>query len=179
MPTLNAVEELDRWRGAVQSFAHPHLLRSFRMLSDKPPAFSSPALVHGDLRLGNILWDEDGGARGLVDWELTFNGDPLWDLSWFLLCFDDLHPDGYPAQAVPGFWEKAQFIDHWVHSAGANPDNLPWFEAAAACKAACVLSTGFHLWRQGLTTDEAYRMLGPMIPKWLDLAAERAARATA
>lgn len=35
--------------------------------------------VHGDLTMGNIVWD--GDAPGLVDWEFSRSGDPAEDLA--------------------------------------------------------------------------------------------------
>ena len=38
-------------------------------------------VVHGDLRLGNVIVDEHGLAA-VIDWELVHLGDPLEDLAW-------------------------------------------------------------------------------------------------
>ena len=47
-----------------------------------PPARrSSPRVVHGDFRLGNLMVDEDGLAA-VLDWELAHLGDPMEDLGW-------------------------------------------------------------------------------------------------
>ena len=52
------------------------------MLADVPAA-ERAALVHGDFRLGNMLFD---GAvpRAVIDWEIWAVGDPLVDLGWFV-----------------------------------------------------------------------------------------------
>lgn len=39
-------------------------------------------LVHGDYRIGNVLYDEDG-LTAVLDWEGTHLGEPLEDLAWF------------------------------------------------------------------------------------------------
>ncbi|HYZ86629.1 MAG TPA: aminoglycoside phosphotransferase family protein [Bryobacteraceae bacterium] len=43
-------------------------------------------LVHGDLRLSNVLVDRTGEKAGvkLIDWELACVGDPAWDVGSFL-----------------------------------------------------------------------------------------------
>jgi aminoglycoside phosphotransferase (APT) family kinase protein len=41
-----------------------------------------PVLVHGDFRVGNIMYDKEGLA-GVLDWEGSHAGDPLEDLAWF------------------------------------------------------------------------------------------------
>lgn len=51
----------------------------------------APALNHGDVRLKNVLVDEDGAITALIDWEFcTSNVAPYWDLS---LALHDLSID--------------------------------------------------------------------------------------
>ena len=45
------------------------------------PATTAPTIVHGDLRLGNLIVDRTGLAA-VIDWELAHLGDPLEDLAW-------------------------------------------------------------------------------------------------
>ena len=41
-----------------------------------------PSLNHGDLRLKNVIADEDGKIRAIIDWEkATSNIAPYWELS--------------------------------------------------------------------------------------------------
>jgi aminoglycoside phosphotransferase (APT) family kinase protein len=48
------------------------------------------ALLHGDLSLGNILWEGDHVA--LIDWEFARDGDPAEDLA-YLIADQDIAPD--------------------------------------------------------------------------------------
>ena len=45
------------------------------------PATTAPTIVHGDLRLGNLIVDR-GGLAAVIDWELAHLGDSLEDLAW-------------------------------------------------------------------------------------------------
>lgn len=49
------------------------------------------ALIHGDLSLGNLLWDDDG-VPTLIDWEFARDGDPAEDLA-YLVAEQGLSPD--------------------------------------------------------------------------------------
>jgi aminoglycoside phosphotransferase (APT) family kinase protein len=60
---------------------HPALELGLRWLRRHLPAPVAPGLVHGDLRLGNLLVDE-AGLVGVLDWELVHAGDPAEDLGW-------------------------------------------------------------------------------------------------
>ena len=48
------------------------------------PASTAEVVVHGDLRLGNVIVDEHGLAAA-IDWELVQLGDPLQDLAYLCL----------------------------------------------------------------------------------------------
>ena len=68
--SYQAVED----ESAVFERAHDWLLAS-------RPAPAATVIVHGDLRLGNVIVDEQGLAA-VIDWELVHLGDPLEDLAW-------------------------------------------------------------------------------------------------
>jgi aminoglycoside phosphotransferase (APT) family kinase protein len=65
---------------------HPAIEWAFRWLDRQIDALREPGrktcLVHGDFRIGNILYDEDG-LTSILDWEGTHIGEPEDDLSWF------------------------------------------------------------------------------------------------
>ena len=54
---------------------------ALRWLHGHRPTRREPALVHGDLRLGNVIVGPDG-LRAVIDWELVHAGDPAEDLAW-------------------------------------------------------------------------------------------------
>jgi aminoglycoside phosphotransferase (APT) family kinase protein len=59
----------------------PTFERSHEWLSANRPARTATTIVHGDLRLGNVIVDDQGLAAA-IDWELVHVGDPLEDLAW-------------------------------------------------------------------------------------------------
>lgn len=60
---------------------HPVFELAFRWLREHMPDVPDQVLVHGDYRLGNFLFGEEG-VRGIIDWELAHWGDPMEDLGW-------------------------------------------------------------------------------------------------
>ena len=60
---------------------HPALELGLRWLRAHLPEEREPVLVHGDLRLGNVMVDE-GGLVALLDWEQCHAGDGAEDLGW-------------------------------------------------------------------------------------------------
>jgi aminoglycoside phosphotransferase (APT) family kinase protein len=61
--------------------AHPVFELAFRWLHHHLPKVPEQTLVHGDYRLGNFIFGEDG-LRGVIDWELAHWGDPMEDIGW-------------------------------------------------------------------------------------------------
>jgi aminoglycoside phosphotransferase (APT) family kinase protein len=60
---------------------HPVLDLAARWLGERVPEGARRALVHGDYRIGNVVFDERG-VRAILDWELAHVGDPVEDLGW-------------------------------------------------------------------------------------------------
>lgn len=63
---------------------HPVLELTFRWLHAHAPPAQGLTLVHGDFRVGNVIFDERG-LRAILDWELTFLGNPMVDVAWMAL----------------------------------------------------------------------------------------------
>lgn len=79
------------------------------LLGDGP---SRPALIHGDLWSGNVLWD-GGGVAALID-PAVYYADPEVELA-FMDLFGDFGPvfwDRYTeiAGIRPGFWERRKDV---------------------------------------------------------------------
>src|SRR5438477_354725 len=60
---------------------YPLLRLTARWLEARAPELHRPALVHGDFRIGNVMFDERG-LTAVLDWELGHIGDPAEDLGW-------------------------------------------------------------------------------------------------
>ncbi|MEW6299357.1 MAG: phosphotransferase family protein [Thermodesulfobacteriota bacterium] len=82
--TSPAEEELNRYEERYRTMArepHPAFELAFRWLRRHLPAAQERVLVHGDYRMGNIIFGPEG-VRAILDWELAHVGDPMEDLGW-------------------------------------------------------------------------------------------------
>ena len=68
----------------ASGWSRPVLEAAATMLERTRPPAAEPAVVHGDLRLGNWIV-EQGRLMAIVDWELARWGDPVADLAWMTL----------------------------------------------------------------------------------------------
>jgi aminoglycoside phosphotransferase (APT) family kinase protein len=62
--------------------ASPVFDLALRTLEAGPLPARKPVVVHGDLRLGNLIVGPES-LRAVIDWELVHAGDPAEDLGWF------------------------------------------------------------------------------------------------
>ena len=79
-----AEEEINRYEEMYHSMArelHPAFELAFRWLRQHLPQKQERVLVHGDYRMGNIIFGPEG-VRAILDWELAHLGDPMEDLGW-------------------------------------------------------------------------------------------------
>ena len=83
VPGLEEVDELDRyWQSYVAvPDRSPTYEKAQEWLEANRPARTATTIVHGDLRMGNVIVDATG-LTAVIDWELVHVGDPVEDLAW-------------------------------------------------------------------------------------------------
>jgi aminoglycoside phosphotransferase (APT) family kinase protein len=106
--------------------AHPAFELAFRWLKQHlrvaaPPAgYNDRVLVHGDFRMGNVMFDERG-LQAVLDWEITHIGDPAEDLAW--VCVRSWRFGG--KQPVAGIGTREEFFAAY-EAAGGAPVGPAW-----------------------------------------------------
>ncbi len=92
------------------------------------PVRRDPVLLHGDLRLGNLIVGPHGLAA-VIDWELAHAGNPAQDLGWLCVRAWRFGETG-AARAVAGLGSREELLAAY-HGAGGVPvtrDELRWWE---------------------------------------------------
>ena len=131
-----AAEHLGHWEKRYRDHeVHPHPVAdaALRWLhAASPPPAQRLALVHGDYRVGNLLHDESGSVRAVVDWEMAHLGDPLEDLAWSL----DARQDANFPEKAGGLISHADAVEAWLAASGLSidPEALHWWQVLAAMK---------------------------------------------
>ena len=113
-------------------------------LAAQPPPDRDPVLLHGDLRLGNIVVGQDG-LRAVLDWELTHAGNPAEDLGW--LCVKAWRFGA--AAPVGGLGGRAELLAAYRAGGGADIglDELRWWELLGTLRwgVICMTQAEAHL----------------------------------
>ncbi|MGB7654586.1 MAG: phosphotransferase [Novosphingobium sp.] len=83
VPVMDTAAALGDLRSRFESYGgdRPILALALRWLEANIPPPAVPQLVHGDFRLGNLMF-EHGRLTGVLDWELAHLGDPHEDLAF-------------------------------------------------------------------------------------------------
>lgn len=83
VPVMDTTEALGELRSRFITYGgdRPILALALRWLEANIPPPISPSLVHGDFRLGNLMF-EHGRVSGVLDWELAHLGDWHEDLAF-------------------------------------------------------------------------------------------------
>jgi aminoglycoside phosphotransferase (APT) family kinase protein len=118
----DALEYLEEMYAQVEDVS-PTFDTALRWLRrHRPPRARGRALVHGDLRLGNVIVGPEG-LRAVIDWELVHVGDPVEDLAW--VCVKAWR-FGAPLEAA-GVGTVAELLDAY-HAAGGGPVDRATFD---------------------------------------------------
>ena len=115
---------------------HPVLDLAERWLRERVPPTARRTLVHGDFRVGNVLFDETG-VRSVLDWELSKLGDPVEDLGW--LCTKAWR-FGADAKPAGGLGSREELLRAYRDAGGGDvdPEHLRFWEAVGSYKVALV-----------------------------------------
>ncbi len=147
--------ELAHWEGVLDEDElepQPVIRAAIRWLRrNPPPPAQKLAVVHADYRTGNFLVDDEGGIRGILDWEMAHLGDPLEDLAWGInrvWCW--AHDD-----RVGGLLPRDEAIRLWEASSGlrADPDALRWWEIFSCVKGQGIWVSAAREYHDGKNRD--------------------------
>lgn len=153
---MSPEDQLRRWQAMARAAHCDTLVAQIdRLLAVPAPLSGAPAVVHGDPKLANLMWDR-GALTAVLDWELAYNGDPLADLGYILFFFaSDSHPANR-ACGYAGMWGREQIVANWAAQTGRPTAGIAWHEIAAAAKMAAIIAYGHHLYVSGKSTDARF-----------------------
>jgi aminoglycoside phosphotransferase (APT) family kinase protein len=124
-----AESELDKYETTYRAITpepHPAFELAFRRLRQGIPSCDEMKLVHGDFRIGNVIFGEDG-LRAVLDWEIAHIGDPLEDLAWVCVRSWRFGSDHLPCG---GIGTREQLWQAYEQAGGrtVTPEAARWWE---------------------------------------------------
>lgn len=158
LPTFTASEQLGLLERLYQGYQQPLPVFELtaRWLRKHQPTPATPALVHGDFRMGNLLVTPDAGLTGVLDWELAHRGDPMEDLGW--LCVNSWR-FGNRDRPVGGFGDRAALYQSYQQAGGrpVDPGRVFYWELFGVYKwgVICLYMSHLHLDGQHVSLEHA------------------------
>lgn len=160
----------------------PAVQRLADWLARHVPESPDPAVVHGDYRLGNLIFHADRPAvRAVLDWEMATIGDPLADLGYLVATYaQDGEPPSplelSPVTRLPGFASRDDLVRRYCERSGRSVDSLDWYRTLALWKAAIFCEAIYTRWLDGEAPDDASFASGLRegVPLLLELAGRTA-----
>jgi aminoglycoside phosphotransferase (APT) family kinase protein len=141
------------WQAFGKAADCPELVELFdRLLAVPAPRSGPPAIVHGDTKLSNLMW-QDGKISAVLDWEMALNGEPLADLGYMLYGFESAHHGPTTPQRQPGMLKREEVIALWEQVSGRAAAGLFWHEIAQIGKISAIIAEGVNMHVTGRSTD--------------------------
>ncbi len=133
-------------------------------LPDSPPA----TIVHGDYRLGNVMYERGAPARlnAILDWEMATIGDPFADLGYLCMTWsqaDDPAGGLFDLNTVTrtkGFPARAELIARYEERSGRTMHTPRWYTALALWKATVFMEGNVKRATSGLSDDPFLKTFG-------------------
>jgi aminoglycoside phosphotransferase (APT) family kinase protein len=104
----------------------------------RPENDPPPVLLWGDVRLGNIIWDDDRRPVAVLDWEMTTIGAAEHDLAWYLTL--EAIQNELLGRTMPGFLGHDEACSYYEAQAGRPLQHLDWFEIFAMVRSSAIMS---------------------------------------
>lgn len=144
LPHRRVDDELAGWAGYLEWYAEgdeavPALAAALGWCGDhRPGTEPAPALLWGDVRLGNVVFADDGSPAALLDWEMTTVGAPEHDVAWWWAL--EAMQDTLVGGRLAGFPGIAAARARYEARLGRRLHELGWFEVFALVRSAAILT---------------------------------------
>ena len=172
--------QIDRFAGSLDDYRSrdiPGLDRLTAWLRDHRPESPAPVIVHGDFRLGNVLFAASAPARliAIFDWEMATIGDPLADVGYMCAMWaQDGDPEGLlklsRATAEPGYPSRGDLAERYAERSGRSIRDIRWYITLALWKFCVIMEGNYRRAMQGATDDRFVHEFGDEVPGIADYA---------
>src|SRR4029453_11652559 len=147
-------------------------------LPDPPPGSGPATIVHGDYRLGNVMFAPETPPRlnAIFDWELATIGDPLADVGYLVATWSPPGGPDNPISALggltkqPGFLTREALIARYEERSGRSMRDVRWYMTLALWKSGVFLEGSYKRRLAGTTEDAFFDLLKQGVPDVADRA---------
>ncbi len=175
--------QTERWSEQYRASARVQLPDMVRVMdwlaASMPEDDGQVALVHGDFRLDNMIFDPEAPkVVGLLDWELSTLGHPLADLAYQCAQWRLPHDGGMRGlggldRKALGIPDEAEYVAAYLRRRGLGPiENWPFYLAFSLFRIAAILQGVVRRAEDGNASNpETGRRYAGAIPLLAEMAA--------
>lgn len=180
-----AARQVRRWRRqweGSRTEGVPAVERVAQALESAVPQQHEVSIVHGDYRLDNVILDDAGQVRAVIDWELCTLGDPLADLGLLLVYWAEAADGepvfGDPATVLAGFLTRHELVAAYAEASGNDLSALGYYYTLGYWKLAIIVQGIYRRWLENPVNGGARAAsLGPSVGRLADAALAAATQA--
>jgi aminoglycoside phosphotransferase (APT) family kinase protein len=151
----------------------PELEEAAELLRESLPAEGEPALIHGDYRLGNVMFGRDAPARltAILDWETATLGDPLTDLGYTISTYpvpgdsEGILLSLHSVALADGFPGREELVRRYAERSGRPVDDLTWYQAYSMWRVSIQLEGLYSRVVDGRSDDPWHRQFERGVPE--------------
>jgi len=149
VPVLDNRGEVERWRAYLDWYADgvalvPALVEALEWCAAHRPATEpAPSLQWGDVRLGNVVFDETPAPVAVLDWEMATIGPAEHDLAW-ALALEGIQLELFQ-RGVPGFLDHDAAVERYEGALGRTVHALDWYEILALVRSTAIMTRVAYL----------------------------------
>lgn len=149
LPPRDNTAELAYWRDYLDWYADgevvvPALVDALDWCeAHRPAGEPEPSLRWGDVRLENVIVDDELRPVAVLDWEMASLGPAEHDLAWLTTL--QATQDALVGRTVDGFLDLTEVVATFEGRLGRPVHDLAWYEALAALRSTAILSRIAHL----------------------------------
>jgi aminoglycoside phosphotransferase (APT) family kinase protein len=157
-PAHNELERYEQIFRAIAPDPHPAFELALRWLRQRLPRDNGRVVVHGDYRIGNVIFGPEG-VRAVLDWELAHVGDPMEDLGWLCLRSWRFGNDDKP---VGGIGMREELFRAYEDGGGrpVDPERVRFWEVLGNLKWAIMTIMQARTYLAGLVKSVELASLG-------------------
>ena len=161
---------------AAQTDQVPHMEHVAAWLAANRPPERYTGFIHNDFKYDNAVFNESlTGITAILDWEMATVGDPLMDLGtslgYWIEANDPPIMRTFNLTHLPGNLTRQEVVRRYAEKSGRDVDNALFYFVFGSYKIGVIIQQIYARYRQGLTQDPRFAMLGEALQAYAQMAA--------